>query len=287
MTSAATRYILKLCCPDRIGIVAAVAGFLAGQDCNILESSHFDDELTGRFFMRTVFAAGDGTPAKDNLAAAFGATGKRFDMDWELHDAAQLPKVLIMVSTLEHCLNDLLYRYRTGAISMEVTAVVSNHPDLEPLAKFHGIPYHCLPVTEDSREQQERVLMRTIEETGTELVVLARYMQVLSDELCASLRGRIINIHHSFLPSFKGARPYHRAHARGVKVIGATAHYVTEDLDAGPIIEQDTARVTHAHTPDQLIAVGRDLENLVLARAVKYHCEHRILLNGDKTVVFQ
>lgn len=281
------KYTLKLWCPDRLGIVAAVAGFLAQQDCNILESAQFDDEMTNRFFMRSVFAAGESSPSQEHLAAAFAAIGKRFRMDWELHDAGAKSKVIILVSRLDHCLNDLLYRYRTGAIPMEVPAIISNHADLRLLAEFHGIPYYHLPVDTATRSSQEERILRLIEDTGADLVVLARYMQVLSPWLCAKLKGRIINIHHSFLPSFKGAKPYHQAHARGVKLIGATAHYVTEELDAGPIIEQETVRVTHAHTPAQLMALGRDLENVVLARAVRYHCEHRVLLHGNKTVVFQ
>ena len=286
MEEQSSKYILTFCCPDRIGIVASVAGFLTEQDCNIVESAQFGDESTGRFFMRTVFAPGDGSPTLDNLKVAFAAIGRRFSMDWGIHDALAKPRVLILVSRLDHCLNDLLYRYRTGAIGMEVPGIVSNHPDLESLAAFHDIPYHHLPVTDDTRAQQEARLTEIIEETGVELVVLARYMQILSGQLCDRLRGRAINIHHSFLPSFRGAKPYHQAYTKGVKVIGATAHYVTEALDEGPIIEQDTVRVTHAQTPEQLMAVGRDLENLVLARAVKYHTEHRVLLNGDKTVVF-
>lgn len=286
MPDRTKRYILKLCCPDRMGIVAAVAGFLAQQDCNILDSAQFGDEMTGRFFMRTVFAAGDGSPAEEHLAAAFAAIGKRFQMDWGLYDAARRPKVLILVSKFEHCLNDLLHRYRTGAIAMEIPAIMSNHPDLKPLADFHGIPYHHLPVTEETRHEQESRLMGIVEETGADLVVLARYMQIISADLCDKLWGRAINIHHSFLPSFRGARPYHQAYARGVKLIGATAHYVTADLDEGPIIEQETVRVTHAQVPEQLVSVGRDLENVVLARAVKYHCEYRVLLNDNKTVVF-
>lgn len=281
------RYTLKLWCPDRLGIVAAVAGFLAQQDCNILESAQFDDEMTDRFFMRTVFAAGDSSPRREHLSAAFAAIGKRFHMDWELHDAQARSRVVILVSRLDHCLNDLLYRYRIGAIPMDIPAIISNHPDLQPLADFHGIPYHHLPVNAAMRTAQEQNILRIVEDTGAELVVLARYMQILSPMVCSRLKGRIINIHHSFLPSFTGARPYHQAHARGVKLIGATAHYVTEELDAGPIIEQETVRVTHAHTPAQLMVLGRDLENAVLARAVKYHCEHRVLLHGNKTVVFQ
>jgi len=286
MTTHPSEYILKLCCPDRLGIVAAVAGFLAEQNCNIIESAHFCDEDSGKFFMRTVFTKGEGTPILPYLKAAYTAIGTRFAMDWDIYDAATKPRVLILASKLDHCLNDLLYRYRTGAIAMEIPAIVSNHPDLAPLVDCYAIPYHHLPVNDDTRDEQEARLLQIITETEAELVVLARYMQVLSPALCKELTGRVINIHHSFLPSFRGARPYHQAHARGVKVIGATAHYVTEVLDEGPIIEQDTVRVTHAHTPEQLIAMGRDLENLVLARAVRLHCEHRVLLNGNKTVVF-
>lgn len=280
-------YILKFSCKDQMGIVAAVAGFLVEQGFNILESAQFDDELTGNFFMRTVFAAGAHSPALANLKSAFQAIANRFDMNWDIHDTADRPKVLLMVSKFGHCLNDLLYRHSIGAIRMDIPAIVSNHVDLKPLADTHSIPFHHLPVTKDSKAEQEARLVELIEGTETDLVVLARYMQILSPELCTSLEGRAINIHHSFLPSFKGAKPYHQAHARGVKLIGATAHYVTSDLDEGPIIEQETARVTHAQTPDQLVAIGRDLENLVLSRAIQRHCEQRVLLNGHKTVVFQ
>ncbi|HEX7006556.1 MAG TPA: formyltetrahydrofolate deformylase [Alphaproteobacteria bacterium] len=286
MASSRSTYILKLSCPDRIGIVAAVAGFLSEQDCNIIESAQFNDEMTGRFFMRTVVVAGDGSPDLAGLSTAFAAVGKRFGMEWELHDAARKPRVLILVSKFDHCLNDLLYRYRTGDIPMEIPAIVSNHPDLKPLADFYGLPYHHLPVTKETRAAQEAELMGLVESTRADIVVLARYMQILSDDLCRKLHGRAINIHHSFLPSFKGAKPYHQAHARGVKLIGATAHYVTEALDEGPIIEQETVRVSHAETPEQLVAVGRDVEKLVLARALKCLVEHRVLLNGNKTVVF-
>jgi formyltetrahydrofolate deformylase len=286
MAPSRSTYILTLSCPDRIGIVAAVAGFLSEQDCNIVESAQFDDEMTGRFFMRTVVAAGEGSPDLAGLATAFGAIGKRFAMEWELHDVAQKPRVLILVSKFDHCLNDLLYRYRTGDIPMEIPAIVSNHPDLKPLADFYGLPFRHLPVTKDTRAAQEAEIIGLVEATRADIVVLARYMQILSNDLCRKLHGRAINIHHSFLPSFKGAKPYHQAHARGVKLIGATAHYVTEALDEGPIIEQETVRVTHATTPDQLVAVGRDLENLVLSRALKRLVEHRVLLNGNKTVVF-
>lgn len=284
--TAPARYILKLQCPNRIGIVAAVSGFLFEQDCNIVESAQFDDTDTGQFFMRTVFSIGEGTPEPAHLAGAFSAIGKRFKMDWELHDAAARPRVLILVSKFDHCLNDLLYRRGKGDIPMEVPAVVSNHPNLKPLADFHAIPFRHLPVSAANRADQEKALLDIVDESGSELVVLARYMQVLSPGLCDALKGRAINIHHSFLPSFKGAKPYHQAHARGVKIIGATAHYVTADLDDGPIIEQETTRVTHAQTPEQLIAIGRDLESAVLARAIRFHCERRVMLNGNKTVVF-
>ncbi len=279
-------YILKFSCVDRMGIVASVAGFLVEQGFNTLESAQFDDETTGHFFMRTVFAAGDYSPGIDDLKAAFKAIANRFEMNWEIHDVLDRPKVLLMVSKFGHCLNDLLYRHSIGAIPFDIPAIVSNHPDLQHLANAHGIAFHHMPVTPDMKMKQEGKLKALIEETQTDLVVLARYMQILSADLCDHLEGRAINIHHSFLPSFKGAKPYHQAHERGVKLIGATAHYVTPDLDEGPIIEQETARVTHAQTPEQLIAIGRDLENLVLARAIKLHCEQRVLLNGHKTVVF-
>lgn len=279
-------YMLKFSCKDQIGIVAAVAGFLVEQGFNTLESAQFDDETTGRFFMRTVFAAGDHSPQLEHLKAAFTAIANRFEMNWDIHDVDDRPKVLLMVSKFGHCLNDLLYRHSIGAIPMEIPAIVSNHADLKPQADAHGIPFHHLPVSKDTKADQEAKLRDLIESTGTDLVVLARYMQILSPQMCEFLEGRAINIHHSFLPSFKGAKPYHQAHERGVKLIGATAHYVTSNLDEGPIIEQETARVTHAQTPNQLVAIGRDLENLVLSRAIQRHCEQRVLLNAHKTVVF-
>lgn len=269
-----------------MGIVAAVSGFLAEQDCNIQESSQFGDTSTNRFFMRSVFVAGNGTPALDHLETAFAAVGHRFDIDWEMHDTSKKRRVLILVSKIDHCLNDLLYRYRTGKIAMEIPAIASNHPDLKPLADFHGIPFHHLPVTRDTKAEQEAQIAQLVEHTGAELIVLARYMQILTDDFCRNLNGRIINIHHSFLPSFKGAKPYHQAHEKGVKLIGATAHYVTPELDEGPIIEQDIVRVSHHHTPEQMTALGSNVENMVLARAVSYHLDHRVMLNGNKTVVF-
>ncbi|HIF09353.1 MAG TPA: formyltetrahydrofolate deformylase [Sneathiellales bacterium] len=286
MSPASPSYVLKLLCPDRMGIVAGVSGFLAEQDCNIVESSHFGDENTEKFFMRAVFVSGNGTPILEHLQAAFAVIGNCFKMDWAMHSQSTTQRVMILVSKIDHYLNDLLYRYRTGKIAMEIPAVVSNHPDLKPLADFHGIPFHHLPVTADTKPEQEAKLMNLVEETGTELLVLARYMQILTDDFCSKLSGRIINIHHSFLPSFKGAKPYHQAPDKGVKLIGATAHYVTPSLDEGPIIEQDTVRVSHVHTAEQMVTLGSNVENIVLARAVSYHLEHRVLLNGSKTVVF-
>jgi formyltetrahydrofolate deformylase len=280
-----SQYVLTLSCPDRPGIVAAVSGALAERDCNIVESQQFGDRSTGRFFMRTQFDAPDGYEGA--LTAAFTALAPEFGLEWRLHDLAVRQRVLILVSKAGHCLNDLLYRQRSGLLDIEIVAVVSNHPDLEPLARSYAIDYHHRPVTARSGLAQEAEILALVERYQADLVVLARYMQVLSDDLCAKLAGRVINIHHSFLPSFKGARPYHQAHDRGVKLIGATAHYVTPLLDEGPIIEQEVARVDHTHGPEELMAVGRDMECLALARAVRWHAEHRILLNADRTVVFR
>ncbi|RAY15819.1 formyltetrahydrofolate deformylase [Actinomadura craniellae] len=279
-------HILTLSCPDRPGIVAAVSGALAARGCNILESQQYGDPDTGRFFMRVRFTIPDGDLA-DVLRADFAALAPEFALDWRLDDASARARVLIMVSKGGHCLNDLLYRQRSGLLDIDVVAVVSNHPDLRPLTQSYGVDYHHLPIGPGGKAAQEAEVLTLVQHYQADLVVLARYMQVLSDDLCAKLPGRIINIHHSFLPSFKGARPYHQAHARGVKLIGATAHYVTAALDEGPIIEQEVARVDHAHSPADLMAVGRDMECLALARAVRWHAEHRVLLNGDKTVVFR
>jgi formyltetrahydrofolate deformylase len=276
---AVPRFVLTLVCADRIGIVHAVSGFLTERRCNILDSQQFGDPVTGKFFMRVHF---EGDRADD-----FGTVAARYDMAWELHDDAVKSRLLVMVSRQGHCLNDLLYRWRIGALHGDIAAIVSNHPDFTPLAKAYDVPYHHLPVTPDTRARREVELLELVTGHDVELVVLARYMQVLSADLCARLAGRIINIHHSFLPSFRGARPYHQAFERGVKLIGATAHYVTADLDEGPIIEQETARVDHTLTPEQLASVGRDLEAMALARAVQWHVEHRILLNGAKTVIFR
>ena len=281
-----TEYVLTLLCPDRPGIVAAVSGLLADRDCNILESQQYGDRDTGRFFMRIQFAAADGTD-EDVLRGDIAALAPELGLDWRLHDTRFRPRVLIMVSKGGHCLNDLLYRQRSGLLAIDVVAVVSNHAALSPLAESYGVEFHHLPVTPGEKAAQEAEVLALVQHYQADLVVLARYMQILSNDLCAKLQGRMINIHHSFLPSFKGARPYHQAHARGVKLIGATAHYVTADLDEGPIIEQEVARVDHTQSPADLMAVGRDMECLALARAVRWHAEHRVLLNGEKTVVFR
>ncbi|MDX9699837.1 MAG: formyltetrahydrofolate deformylase [Rhodocyclaceae bacterium] len=288
MTEGKNIYVLRATCGGAIGTVARISGFLAQRRCYIMEMSQFDDVLTDRFYARTVFSTTPGeTPSFEQLKAEFAVTAAEENMQWDMHDTTIRPRVLLMVSKFDHCLNDLLYRHRTGELKMDITAIVSNHPDLRPLAEWHRVPYHLLPVTPDNKAEQEARLLELVEETGTELVVLARYMQILSESLCESLAGRAINIHHSFLPGFKGAKPYHQAHERGVKLIGATAHYVTSDLDEGPIIEQVVERVDHTYRPEQLVAVGRDTECLALARAVRYHVEHRVFLNGNKTVVFR
>jgi formyltetrahydrofolate deformylase len=284
-----TEYVLTLSCPDGPGIVAAVSGLLAARGGNIVESQQYGDPITGRFFMRVQFTADASRPdgSLDGLRAAFTGLAADLDLDWGLFDTGVRPRVLILVSKAGHCLNDLLYRHRSGLLPIEIAAVASNHPDLRPLTQTHGIDYHHLPVTPQTRTRQEAEILTLVEHYRADLVVLARYMQVLSDDFCRKLEGRVINIHHSFLPGFKGARPYHQAHARGVKLIGATAHYVTSDLDEGPIIEQEVARVDHAQGPADLMAVGRDTECLALARAVRWHAERRVLLNGGKTVVFR
>ena len=276
--------ILTLSCPDRRGIVHAVSGFLSGLACNILHSAQFGDTLTNTFFMRVHFRAEE--DHVDDIREKFARVALDFDMEWQLHDASHKPRVLLMVSKFGHCLNDLLYRYRSGLLHADVRGVVSNHRDFEALTRVDDTPFHYLPVSNANRVEQEAALLELIERERIELIVLARYMQVLSDDMCRQMHGKVINIHHSFLPSFKGARPYAQAHARGVKLIGATAHFVTGDLDEGPIIEQDVARVNHAYSADQLTAIGRDVESIVLARAVNWFLEHRIVQNGDKTVVF-
>jgi len=286
-TDQQTRFVLTLSCADRIGIVAAVAGFLAENDCNIMESAQFGDPDHGAFFMRVSFRAGSRAPDGAAIERAFAAIADRFAMDWTLRTLDTPQRVMIMVSRFGHCINDLLFRASTGALDMEVAAIVSNHRDFEALVGSYDIPFHYMPVSAETKAAQEQALLDLIERERIELVVLARYMQVLSPELCSALAGRVINIHHSFLPSFKGAKPYHRAHERGVKLIGATAHYVTPTLDEGPIIEQDVSRVDHAMSINDFVAIGRDIECVVLARALKWHLEHRVLLNGTKTIVFR
>ena len=277
--------ILTLSCPDQPGIVARVSALLFERGANILDAQQYDDEETGRFFMRVVFDPG--AADADAWRQAFAPLGERFDMTWTLRDRRERRRVMILASQTDHCLADLIWRWRQGELAMDISAVVSNHPaSTFPHTDLQGIAFHHLPVTSASKAAQEARLWRLIEETQTELVVLARYMQVLSDDLAARLEGRCINIHHSFLPGFKGARPYHQAHARGVKVIGATAHYITAELDEGPIIEQDVERISHRDRPRDLIRKGRDIERRVLARAVRWHIEDRVLLNGLKTVVF-
>ncbi len=280
-------HILTLSCPDRRGIVAAVASFLNGQACNIIESAQFGDQETGRFFMRVRFRAEAEAAMPATIVSAFAATAAGFGMEWAIHPVAAKVRTLVMVSRFGHCLNDLLFRHATGALPIEIPLVVSNHRDFEGLVASNGIRFLHLPVDPKNKVAQEEALSRVIEAERIDLVVLARYMQVLSAGLCERLPGRIINIHHSFLPSFKGAKPYFEAHRRGVKLIGATAHYVTADLDEGPIIEQDVARVDHGLSAEDFVATGRDIESSVLARAVKWHAERRILSNGRKTVVFR
>jgi formyltetrahydrofolate deformylase len=278
--------VLTVACPDRKGIVADVSRFLFENGCNIIDSSQFGDRARDRFFLRTHFESESGVEVSA-LEAQFAPVARKFDMDAHFYDSALKTRALIMVSGSGHCLVDLLYRVRIGALPIEVPVVVSNHRDLADVAAANGVPFRYMPITADNKPEQEEALAEIVDAKKIDLVVLARYMQVLSGELCGRWSGRIINIHHSFLPSFKGARPYHQAYERGVKLIGATAHYVTQDLDEGPIIEQEVDRVTHAMSPQECAAVGRDIESRVLARAVKWHAEHRVLLNGTRTVVFQ
>jgi formyltetrahydrofolate deformylase len=283
-------FILKISCPDRPGIVHAVSQFLFNQTANILDSAQFSDTFTNRFFMRVHFAKTTQELNLQKLQDLFKEIGESFQMDWELFDATSKPKVLIMVSKLGHCLNDLLFRTHSGYLPIEIAGIVSNHQDFQNLAAGYKIPFHYMPLSssnDERKNEQEEQLLKLIDQEKINLVVLARYMQILSPKVCQKLSGKAINIHHSFLPSFKGAKPYWQAHQRGVKLIGATAHYVTTDLDEGPIIEQGVERVDHAMDPDQLASVGRDVECMALSRAVRWHAEHRILLNGKSTVVFQ
>jgi formyltetrahydrofolate deformylase len=281
------QYVLTLSCPDRPGIVSAVSTFLANSGQNILDAQQFDDVETNKFFMRVVFTAADLAVELSALQTGFTAIADRFAMEWQMRDRAAQRRVMLLVSKSDHCLVDILYRWRTGELAMIPTAIVSNHPrETYAGLDFSGIAFHHLPVTKETKRAQEEAVFKLVQETRTDLVVLARYMQILSDDLSAKLAGRCINIHHSFLPGFKGAKPYHQAHDRGVKLIGATAHYVTSDLDEGPIIDQDVERISHRDTPEDLVRKGRDIERRVLARAIRYHLEDRVILNGRKTVVF-
>jgi formyltetrahydrofolate deformylase len=281
------QYVLTLSCPDRPGIVSAVSTFLAHNGQNILDAQQFGDIETSKFFMRVVFTAADLAVELSALQTGFASIAERFGMDWQMRDRDNRRRVMLLVSKSDHCLADILYRWRTGELAMIPTAIVSNHSRAAyPGLDFGEIPFHHLPVTKETKHEQESAIWDLFGQTRTDLVVLARYMQILSDDLSARLLGRCINIHHSFLPGFKGARPYHQAHERGVKLIGATAHYVTRDLDEGPIIDQDVERISHRDTPDDLVRKGRDIERRVLARAIRYHLEDRVILNGRKTVVF-
>ena len=289
-TSSHPGYILKIICPDRPGIVYAVSKFLFDHHCNIVDSAQYTDHFSERFFMRIHFEEIDESLQIKQLENDFLEISRQFEMDAEFFNLFEKPKVFILVSKFGHCLNDLLFRTQSGNLPIQIVGIGSNHQDFSDLAKSYNIPYHYFSVSSSSDErksQAEKSLLEIVEKEKIDLVVLARYMQILSPQVCESLPGRVINIHHSFLPSFKGAKPYLQAHRRGVKIIGATAHYVTNDLDEGPIVEQEVARVDHSMNPEQLTAIGRDVESQVLARAVKWHAEHRILLNGKSTVVFQ
>ncbi|MDQ6649470.1 MAG: formyltetrahydrofolate deformylase [Actinomycetota bacterium] len=286
MTQTPASYVLTLSCADRVGIVYAVARFLSDRGCNIVDSQQFGDADTGRFFMRVHVESVPDQNTLDDLRTGFAPVAEQFAMSWQIADTQVKGRMLVLVSQHGHCLNDLLYRHSVGVLRAEIAAIVSNHETFEPLARAHGIAFHHVPVDDARRGAAERQLLELVELHVVELVVLARYMQILSDDLCRRLPAAI-NIHHSFLPSFRGARPYHQAHARGVKLIGATAHYVTAELDEGPIIEQEVARVDHSYTPERLAAVGRDMECMALARAVDWHLDHRVLHNGTRTVVFR
>lgn len=281
------QYVLKISCPAASGIVAAVSSCLAGNDCYISEMAQYDDEITGRFFSRIVFRFNEGQGDLALLKEKFADVTMKFAMKADFYEKKNPMKVLIMVSKFDHCLLNLLYRHHKGELDFHITAIVSNHLDLRAIAEREGIRFIYLPVTKETKQQQEQELLKIVDETKTELVILARYMQILSNSLCTQLSGRAINIHHSFLPGFKGARPYHQAFERGVKLIGATAHFVTSDLDEGPIIEQEVQRVDHAYMPNDLVSVGRDTETVALSKAVKYFVEHRVFMNDDRTVVFK
>ena len=279
-----THWVLSLSCPDRPGIVHAVSGLLAEHGGNITESQQFGDQMSGLFFMRVQV---ESAASREELSAALAELAPRFEMAWQLDVVGRRMRTLVMVSKAAHCLNDLLFRERSEGLPVDIVAVAGNHTDLAGLAEFYGVPFHHVPLTAATKQEAEARLLELVSELDVELVVLARYMQILSDDLCRRLEGKVINIHHSFLPSFKGARPYAQAHDRGVKLIGATAHYVTAALDEGPIIEQDVERVDHAKSTEDMVRLGQDVERRALARAVRWHAEHRILLNGHRTIVFR
>ena len=287
MSEDQQRYILTANSLDIPGVIAGISGTLLELNANVTEAAQFGDDGSNRFFLRIAFSVIDGTAALATLEEKLSAMKAHFDIDWAVHDAAERPRIMLAVSKQGHCLNDLLYRWETGALSADVVAVVSNHDDMRRKTESFGVPYYHLPVTSDTKPAQEQQILHLMSEHAVDLLVLARYMPILSGDLCHALAGRAINIHHSFLPSFKGAKPYHQAFDRGVKIIGATAHYVTSDLDEGPIIEQDVQRVEHFHRAEELVRRGTDVECQVLARAVNWHCEHRVLLNEHKTIVFK
>jgi formyltetrahydrofolate deformylase len=280
------QYVLTLACPERPGIVRAITAFLADRGFDIVEHQQFDDHISGKLYLRTAFTPGGKEVSAEGLSAEFAAVADEFGMEFAIHDG-EPQRLLVMVSKFGHCLNDLIFRWRAGSLGAEIAVVVSNHEDLRPMAEAAGLPFIHVPVTAATKPEAEARLLELVAEYNADLVVLARYMQVLSNDLCASLRGRAINIHHSFLPGFKGAKPYHQAYDRGVKLIGATAHYVTADLDEGPIIEQEVFRVDHSLDPNALVTVGRDAESQALSRAVRWHSQHRVLLNNTRTVVFR
>lgn len=281
-----TDIVLKLSCDDKPGIVAAVANLFALQGFNIRESSQFEDVSSARFFMRTVFESCEGAKALDDVKTTFQPLAERYGMHWEIHDKLSKPKVMIAVSQWGHCLSNILNAWKRGSLPVDIVGVVSNHQVMESLCEWYEVPFHFLPITKDTKAEQEAQILDLMDSLDADFLVLARYMQILSNDLCRQLNGRAINIHHSFLPGFKGAKPYHQAYERGVKLIGATAHYVTADLDEGPIIEQSVERVNHANSPEELVEIGQDIEAIVLNRAVRWHAEQRVLINGDKTVVF-
>jgi formyltetrahydrofolate deformylase len=283
--SRGLEFILTLSCPDKPGIVYAVSSFLVQHSANIIDSQQYGEPDGGLFFMRVHFSVPPPGRPTAELERDFSWVAEAFGMSWRIHAATERIRTLLMVSQLGHCLNDLLFRWKSGSLPIDITGVVSNHEVFRDLTESYRLPFHYMPVSRDTKSATEAKLLSLIDETKTELVVLARYMQILSPEVCKRVEGRMINIHHSFLPSFKGAKPYHQAHAKGVKLVGATAHYVTPDLDEGPIIEQGLMRVDHSYSPQRLVEAGRDVEAQVLARAVIWHAEHRVLLNGNRTVV--